>query len=35
MSIAALVAFATYLKGFLTGQEDDKYSKLDFFVPFL
>lgn len=35
MSIAALVAFATYLKGFLAGQEDDKYSKLDFFVPFL
>ena len=35
MSIAAFVAFATYLKGFLAGQEDDKYSKLDFFVPFL
>lgn len=35
MSIAALVAFATYLKGFLAGQEDDKYSKLDFFVPLL
>lgn len=35
MSIAAFVAFATYLKGFLAGQEDDKYSKLDFFVPLL
>ena len=35
MAVAALVAFATYLKGFLAGQEDDKHSKLDFFVPLL
>lgn len=35
MAIAALVAFATYLKSFLAGQEDDKHSKLDFFVPLL
>lgn len=35
MAIVAVVAFAAYLRGFLKGEENDKHTKLDFFVPLL
>lgn len=35
MTIFALIAFFSYLSAFLSGEEKDNRSKLDFFVPFL